>query len=338
VREGKTAPSPPVLSARSLIGRWESILVLIFVVVIVFNSLASPYFLNPANLMDTTFSFVEKALIALPMTLGIIMGDIDISVAGILALSSLVMGALSVAGAGTVVLVAAGLGTGLAAGFLNGVLATRFGIPMIAVTIGGISLFRGIAYAALGDQAYTKYPASFAYFGQGYIPGTHLPFELVVFAVFAVVFGLLLHRTTFGRRVYAIGNNPTAAQFSGVRVRQMRLVVSCLTGLMSGLAGILLTSRIGSTRPNIASGWELEVITTIVLGGVAITGGRGNIIGVVLGIFLLGFLKFGMGLINVPGNVQNIFAGVLLILAILLPGYVARAQENARLRRTRSSG
>jgi rhamnose transport system permease protein len=328
----------PGAGIRALAGRWESILVLIFVAVIVFNSLASPYFLNPANLLDTTFSFVEKALIALPMTLGIIMGDIDISVAGIIALASLVMGLLSGAGAGTGILVAAGLGTGLAAGLLNGLLATRFGIPMIAVTIGGISLFRGIAYAVLGDQAFTKYPQPFAFFGQGYLPGTHIPFELLVFAVCAVIFGLLLHRTTFGRRVYAIGNNPVAARLSGVPVQRMRLIVSCLTGLMSGLAGILLTSRIGSTRPNIASGWELEVITTIVLGGVAITGGRGHIVGVILGIFLLGFLKFGMGLINVPGNVQNIFAGVLLILAILIPGYVARAQERARLRRTRGSG
>jgi rhamnose transport system permease protein len=335
--ERNLAPGRTGAGLRGLLGRWEFILVLIFVVVIVFNSLASPYFLNSANLLDTTYSFMEKALIALPMTLGILMGDIDISVAGIIALASLVMGALSSAGAGTGILVAAGLGTGLAAGLLNGLLATRFGIPMIAVTIGGISLFRGIAYAALGDQAFTRYPRSFAFFGQGYIPGTHVPFELALFAACALIFGLLLHRTTFGRRVYAIGNNATAAQFSGVRVQRMRLIVSCLTGLMCGLAGILLTSRIGSTRPNIASGWELEVITTIVLGGVAITGGRGNIAGVILGIFLLGFLKFGMGLINVPGNVQNIFSGVLLILAILIPGSVASAQQEARLRRTRGS-
>ncbi|HEY9595216.1 MAG TPA: ABC transporter permease [Spirochaetia bacterium] len=317
------------------IGRWESILALIFVAVFVFNSFASPYFLNPTNLLDTTFTFVEKGLIALPMTLGIILGDIDISVEGIIALCSLVMGALSQAGASTEVLVIAGLVVGLAAGLLNGLLATRFAIPMIAVTIGGVSLFRGIAYAALGDQAYTKYPASFAFFGQGYILGTHIPFELIVFVVFAVLFGILLHRTTFGRNVYAIGNNPTAARFSGVRVERMRVVVSCLTGLMSGVAAILLTSRIGSTRPNIANGWAMEIITTVVLGGVAITGGRGNIGGVILGIFLLGFLKFGMSLINVMGTVQNIFSGVLLIVAILLPGWVAQRQEKARLRITR---
>jgi rhamnose transport system permease protein len=239
------------------------------------------------------------------------------------------------AGAGTPVLIVAGLGTGFCAGLLNGVLATRFAIPMIAVTIGGISLFRGIAYAALGDQAFTRYPASFSFLGQGYVPGTHIPFELVLFAVIAALFGLLLHRTTFGRRVFAIGNNAEAARFSGVRVQRMRLAVSCLTGTMAGLAGILLTSRIGSTRPNIAGGWEMEAITTVVLGGVAITGGKGKISGVILGIFLLGFLKFGMSLVNIPSNVQSIISGALLILAILLPEYVAGRQRKAALERTR---
>ncbi len=324
-------------SLAALLARWESILVYIFIAVIVFNSLASPYFLNPTNLLDTTFSFVEKGLIALAMTLGIIMGDIDISVAGIIALSSLVMGTLSAAGAGPAALVAAGIGTGLAAGLLNGLLATGFGIPMIAVTIGGVSLFRGLAYAALGDQAFTKYPPAFAFLGQGYVPGTPIPFELVLFAVFAALFVVLLHRTTFGRRVYAIGNNAVAARFSGVRVQRIRLAVSCITGTMAGVAGVLLTSRIGSTRPNIAGGWEMDVITTVVLGGVAITGGRGRMGGVILGIFLLGFLKFGMGLINVPGIVQNIFSGFLLLLAILLPGIAARRRDAAGLKMTRES-
>jgi rhamnose transport system permease protein len=317
--------------------RWESILVALFVLVVVFNSLLSPYFLNPANLFDTTFNFVEKSLIALPMTLGIILGDIDISVSGIIALSSLAMGAASAGGADWWLLVLVGLATGLVAGALNGVICTRFGVPKIAVTIGSLSLFRGISYAILGDRAFTKYPASFAFLGQGYVPGTPVPFELVLFALMAVVFGVLLHRTSFGRKIYAIGNNPVAARFSGVRVGRIRLIVSCLVGLMSGLAGILLTSRIGSTRPNIADGWELEVITIVVLGGVAITGGSGNIGGVIIGIFLIGFLKFGMGLVNVPGKVMNIVTGVLLILAVLLPGWVGGLQQRARMREEKAA-
>jgi rhamnose transport system permease protein len=235
-------------------------------------------------------------------------------------------------------LVLIGLGTGLAAGFLNGFLIVRFSIPSIAVTIGSMSLFRGIAYAVLGDKAYTRYPRPFAYLGQGYIGDSAVPFELVLFVVLAVVFGLLLHRTTFGRKVYAIGNNATAARFSGVPVHGIRLLIFCLSGLMSGLASVLLTSRIGSTRPNIAEGWELEIITTVVLGGVAISGGQGNILGVIISIFLIGFLKFGMGLINVPGVVMNIVIGLLLIIAILLPGSVGRLRNRFLLRRQLRGG
>jgi rhamnose transport system permease protein len=312
---------------------WEVILFLIFIVVIVVNSYLSPYFLDLFNILDTTFNFMEKAMVALPMILVIICGDIDISVAGIIALSSLLMGMVSAAGAPTGIVVLVGLGTGLAAGALNGFLITRFGIPAIAVTIGSMSLFRGISYAVLGDQAYTKYPESFAFFGQGYIGNTVIPFELVLFIVLAVVFGLLLHRTTFGRKVYAIGNNAISARFSGVRVNRIRWLVFSLSGTMSGLAAILLTSRIGSTRPNIASGWELEIITTVVLGGVAISGGKGNILGVIIGIFLIGFLKFGMGLINVPGKVMNIVIGFLLIFAIMLPGYIRALRNRSLLKR-----
>ena len=323
---------PLSLKLLDILMKWEVILLFIFIIVIIVNSNLSPYFLDTFNIFNTTFNFMEKAMIALPMIFVIICGDIDISVAGIIALASLFMGMASSVGAGTLPIVLIGLGTGLAAGSLNGFLITRFGIPAIAVTIGSMSLFRGIAYAVLGDQAYTKYPESFAYFGQGYLGNTTIPFELVLFVFLTVIFGLLLHRTTFGRKVFAIGNNSTAAAFSGVPVNRIRLIVFTLTGLMSGVASLLLTSRIGSTRPNMASGWELEIITTVVLGGVAITGGKGNIFGVIIGIFLIGFLKFGMGLINVPGKVMNIVIGFLLIIAIMLPGYIGNLKGRFLLR------
>lgn len=335
IKENKYQPDHPYLLTRiaDLLMTWEVILFVIFIVVIIVNSYLSPYFLDLFNIFNTTFNFMEKAIVALPMIFVIICGDIDISVAGIIALSSLLMGMASAAGAATGTLVLVGLGTGLAAGFLNGFLITRFGIPAIAVTIGSMSLFRGIAYAVLGDQAYTKYPQSFAFFGQGYLGNTIIPFELVLFIVLAGVFGLLLHRTTFGRKVYTIGNNATTARFSGVSVNRIRWIIFSLSGMMSGLAAILLTSRIGSTRPNIASGWELEIITTVVLGGVAISGGKGNILGVIIGILLIGFLKFGMGLINVPGKVMNIVIGFLLIFAIMLPGYIHALRNRILLKR-----
>ncbi len=189
-----------------------------------------------------------------------------------------------------------------------------------------MSLFRGIAFVALGDQVYRTYPPGFAFFGQGYVWWV-ISFEFVLFAAFAVVFGIVLHLTSFGRRIYAIGNNPVAALFSGVRVDRIRFILFALTGLMSGVASVLLTSRIGSTRPTIATGWELEVVTMVVLGGVNILGGSGTIPGVVIAAFVMGLVTFGFGLLNVPGIVQSIFIGALLIGVIALPivaGKIAR--------------
>ena len=312
------------ISLLNIMWQWEAVLLFVFIMVVIINSNLSPYFLDYTNLMNTTFNFIEKAIIALPMIFVIICGDIDISVASIIALSSVFMGMASRAGVNTFGLVAIGLFTGSAAGFLNGFIITKFGIPAIAVTLGSMSLFRGIAYVILGDKAFTKYPTSFAFFGQGYLGNTMVPFELVLFFILAIIFGIILHKTTMGRKVFAIGNNSIAARFSGIPVNRIRLIIFTATGLCSGLASILLTSRIGSTRPNIAYGWELEIITTVVLGGVAITGGKGNIFGVVISIFIIGFLKFGMGLINVPGKVMNITIGLLLILAIMLPELLRR--------------
>ncbi len=303
-----------------ILTNWETILFIIFILVIIINSNLSQYFLDPVNLLDTTFNFVEKSIIALPMIYVIICGDIDISVASIIALSSVFMGLGSSLGAGTLMLILIGITTGILCGLFNGLLITKIKIPAIAVTIGTMSLFRGIAYVILGDQAFTKYPSSFGYLGQGYIGKTMIPFQLVLFIILISLFGFILHKTTFGRKLYAIGNNANSAKFSGINVDNMRLIVFTLTGLLSGLASVLLTSRIGSTRPNIANGWELEIITIVVLGGVSIMGGKGNIFGVIISIFLIGFLRFGMGLINVPGKVMNIVVGFLLIIAIMLPG------------------
>jgi len=297
---------------------WESLLVLVAVAIFIANSFASPYFLNEWSLSDLTFNFTEKGLIALAMALLIISGEIDLSVAAIIALASTLMGLALQYGAGTPALVAIGIGTGIACGAFNGFLVTGLKLPSIVVTIGTMSLFRGISFIILGDQSYKGYPASFSWFGQGYVWWV-ISFELVLFLVCAAIYFVVLHRTNFGRRVFAIGNNATAAQFSGVRVDRIKFVLFCLTGLMSGLAAILLTARLGSTRPSIAQGFELEAITMVVLGGVSILGGAGSIVGVVLAALIMGLVTFGLGLLNVPGIVMSIFVGGLLILVIALP-------------------
>ena len=297
---------------------WETLLLGVALAIFIANSFASPYFLNAWNLSDATFNFTEKAMIAFAMALLIISGEIDLSVASIIALASTAMGAAVQVGADTPTLIAIGLGVGLLAGAFNGFLVTGLGLPSIVVTIGTMSLFRGIAYIVLGDQVYKGYPSSFAFFGQGYVWWV-ISFEFVLFALLAVIYGVVLHKTNFGRAVYAIGNNPTAAMFSGIRVARVKFILFLLTGLMAGVAAICLTSRLGSTRPSIAFGWELEVVTMVVLGGVNILGGSGSIPGVVIAAFVMGLVTFGLGLLNVPGIVMSIVIGALLISVIALP-------------------
>ena len=303
---------------RSAVFSWEALLILVAIAIFVTNSLASPYFLNAWSLSDLTFNFTEKAIVALAMALLIISGEIDLSVAAIIALASTLMGMALQSGIGTPGLVAIGLLVGLACGAFNGLLVTGLGLPSIVVTIGTMSLFRGVSFIILGDQAYKGYPESFAFFGQGYVWWV-VSFELTLFLLAAVVYWFILHRTSFGRRIFAIGNNPVAAQFSGVRVGRIKFILFCLTGLMAGIASVLITSRLGSTRPSIAQGYELEIITMVVLGGVSILGGAGSIPGVVLAAFIMGLVTFGLGLLNVPGIVMSIFIGLLLIVVIALP-------------------
>ena len=297
---------------------WETLLLAVAVAIFMANSFASPYFLNAWNLSDATFNFTEKAMIAFAMALLIISGEIDLSVASMIALASTAMGAAVQAGFGTPVLVLVGLGTGVICGAFNGILVTRMGLPSIVVTIGTMSLFRGISYIVLGDQAYRGYPSDFTFFGQGYIWWV-ISFEFVLFLIIAIISGIILHKTNFGRAIFAIGNTPTGALFSGIRVQRVKFILFLLTGFMSGIAAICLTSRLGSTRPSIAFGWELEIITMVVLGGVNILGGSGSIPGVVIAAFVMGLVTFGLGLLNVPGIVMSIVIGTLLIGVIAMP-------------------
>ncbi len=315
----------------NLFVQWEVILVLMFVFEIILFTNLSEYFLDYFNMMNATFTFMEKAILALPMIFVIMSGDIDISVAAIIALCSFAMGYASAAGAETASIVLIGLAVGITAGAFNGFFITRFGMPAIAVTLATSSLFRGISQAVLEDHAYTVYPESFAYFGQGYVGDTVIPFELLLFVVLAVIMGFVLHKTTCGRKLYAIGNSESAARFSGIRVNRIRMINFILNGLFAGISAVLLTSRIGSTRPNIATGFELEAIMLVVLGGVSITGGKGNIFGVILAVFFIGYLKFGMGLMMLSAKVMIITTGMLLIVAVLLPGILDSIKGRRKL-------
>lgn len=303
---------------KSFFFQWEWMLVVVFIAVNIINSSLSPYYLDQGKLMDATMTFLDKAFIVLPMAFVIILGDIDISVASTAALSSVVMAVSYNAGMPMELAVVLCLLVGTVCGLINGLLIVKFKeLSAVIVTLATMIIYRGIAYVILEDQASGKFPDWYSYMGWGYFGG--LPFILIAFAVFAVAFGLLLHKTTFGRRLYAMGNNVTASRFSGIQVDKIKVIVFTLTGLMAGVAALFLTSRMGSTRPNIATGYELDVIAMVVLGGISTAGGRGRMIGAVISIFLIGFLRYGLGLVNIPAQVLMIVIGLLLIFAVMVP-------------------
>ncbi len=308
----------------AIVDRWEYVLAFLLVLVVVLFSLVCPYFLSINNLFYMTLNFTEMGLIALPMAFIIITGNIDLSVASNMAMSAAVLALTYQAGISIWLAVLFCLAVGLLGGLFNGLIITRFEIPAIVVTVGTYSMYRGIAYVLLRDQTITGYPAGFSVLGRGTFGGLSVPYQLVIFAILAVIFWLVLHKTSFGRRLYAIGNNEGAARYSGVSVDRIKVIIFTLSGLMSSFAAFLLTSRVGSTRPDIASGYELEIITAVVLGGVSIMGGSGKISGVVLALFLIGTLRYGMNLMLIPSQVLTIVVGSLLIMSILATNLIQR--------------
>jgi rhamnose transport system permease protein len=304
-------------SWRSFFLRWEWLLVVIFLAVNVVNSFLSPYYLDVGTFINTPMTFLDKAFIVLPMTMVIILGNIDISVGSTVALSAVVMAVSYNAGLPMELAVVLCLAVAAACGLLNGLLMTRFReLSSVIVTLITMIIYRGIAYIILENQASGKFPQWYSTLGWGDVLG--VPVMVIAFAVCAVVFGLLLHRTSFGRRIYAMGSNLTASRYSGVKTSSIIVVVSVLTGLMAGFTALFLSSRMGSTRPNVAQGYELEVIAMVVLGGVSTSGGKGTMVGPLLAILIVGFLNYGLSLVNIPAEDLLILVGLLLILSVLV--------------------
>ena len=320
---------PPRRSFLAKFQRWEWMLVGLILLDVLINVRLSPHFLDARNLSRTSSDFMEIGLMMLPMVFIIITGNIDLSVASNMGMSASFMGLLHNQGVDIWVAALAGLLLGTLGGMLNGYLVSHVRLPALVVTLGTYAFYRGIAYGFLGDQAARGYPEAFTYLGQGRLFDSLVPFSAALFIVLAIVFGLILHRTTFGRYLYAIGNNENATLFSGVPVARIKFMIYTLSGFMAALAGLILAARFGSTRPDIGTGLELSVITAAVLGGVDINGGKGTMLGAVLSLFLIGLMRFGMGLLNIQGQVQGIVIGLLLILSILLPS-VAQQISSAR--------
>lgn len=298
--------------------QWEWILFLLFILVNLINAGMSPFYLDINNLLDATMGFLDKAFIVLPMVFIIILGDIDISVGSTVALTSVILASLYRFGMPMELAILISIFAGMIFGMINGLLIVKFKeLSAVIVTLTTMIIYRGIAYTILEDKAVGNFPEWFSFFGWGYIGG--IPFIFIMFILLSVIFGLLLHQTTFGRYIYAIGSNSTAARFTGIQIDRIKVIVYTLAGLMAAVTSIFLTSRMGSTRPNIANMYELEVITMTVLGGISTSGGKGRMIGAVIAVFLVGLLRYGLGLINVPAQTQLIIIGLILIIAVMAP-------------------
>jgi rhamnose transport system permease protein len=298
---------------------WEVLLLAMLLALIATGWGTSDVFFQGSTISLITTNIMEKALMALPMTLIIISGEIDLSVASTLGLSSAVIGKTWAAGWPLWLCIVAALVVGALCGLLNGLLVTKLGLPSLVVTLGTLALYRGLAYVILVDQAVSDFPRGFASFGFKSIPGTRLPWTLLVFIPLLIVLLILLHRTWFGRQLYAAGSNAEAARFAAVRVNQIKLGLFVATGVISAMAGVIYTARVSSSRADNATGFELDVVAAVLLGGVSIFGGRGTLIGVVLSLGVIGTLRQVLALNSSNAELQSIAIGSLLILSVLGP-------------------
>jgi len=307
----------------------------LLLVVVLYANARVPNFSGPLTLPFLVLDAAPILLIALPMTMVIVTGEIDLSVASVVGLSSVLVGVLhhdaglSIPVAGLVALL-----VGVVCGLFNGFLVAYVGLPSLAVTIGTLALYRGLAVGILGTTAITDFPLKWTNLAQGGFVTGRVPYVLVPIVVLVLVFGVLLHFTSFGRGLYDIGLNSEAAHFTGVNVARTKLVTFVLTGAVSALAGIDYTLRYGSARGDNATGLELQVIAAVLLGGVSIFGGRGALPGVLGGVLLIGVLSSALRLENVTVNVINVIIGLLLVLSVVSPRFLTWLTEVGRRVRT----
>lgn len=300
---------------------WEGILLILLLGIVIFNSSMTPHYLQVQNQINLFQLHIEKIIIVLIMTFIIINGEIDISVASVMALAGCVMGYLFEEGLPFELCVLAGLFTGLITGAFNGFMVAYMKMTSLIVTLSGLIGYRGLAHVLLENRSVGNFPEWFDRLGQQSLIGP-FPFALIVFFVLLIIALIILQWSGAGRYVFVIGNNSEVARYSGVNVRRVKMTLFIVSGFISALAGLLLAARLGSIRGDMAIGTELEVITMVLLGGVSIFGGTGSLWGVLLSILIVLNLRNGMGLLNVPGENQTGVIGALLILSVLGPNIV----------------
>lgn len=327
---GPAATAPARRRAGGLLGTWDAAVVVLTALVLVVASLAVDGFGSTTNLLFLVLDVAPILLIALPMTLVIMTGEIDLSVASTLGLSSAVMGALWAAGLSIESIIPLCVLLGVVLGAVNGLFVTVFGLPSLAVTIGTLALFRGLAFVVLGDRAVADFPGAFTSWVTGTVGDSPVPNLLLPLLLLAAVFVTVLHATPWGRAMVATGASETAARFAGLRVRRLKFSLFVLAGAVSGLAGVLWTLRYSSARADNGSGLELAVVAAVLLGGVSIFGGRGTLPGVLAAVVLLAALQNALRLENVSGEALTVVTGGLLIASVLAPNVIGSVRAGLR--------
>lgn len=320
--------------ARILLGR-DAIMIYVLIATIVIAMISIPRFASPVTVGFLLLDVIPVLLIAMPMTLIIITGEIDLSVASIAGLTSALMGVLWQAGFDIGLVLLLGVVVGLLAGVFNGFLVAVVGLPSLAVTIGTLALFRGLALVVIGDNAVANFPLELTGFFTSKLGATGIPTVMVGVLVIIVVFGVILHFTPFGRGLYALGFSKEAATFVGIHVARSKFWLYVASGGVSALAGIFWTLRYSSARSDNASGLELAVIAAVLLGGVSIFGGKGSIPGVVAGVLLIGTINYALRLGRVSDVVLIIVTGTLLIASVVTPSIVDAVKRRRHDRRVR---
>jgi rhamnose transport system permease protein len=315
---------------------WEGFLLLILVVVFLINSQAAPGYLSLNNQVNLFTLSIEKVLVAITMAFLIINGEIDLSAPSIMGLAACVAAYLFNRGTDMGIALMAAMAVGLACGLWNSLWIAVVGLNSLVVTLAMLIAYRGLARVFLEDRSISKFPGWFNTIGQQNTVGP-FPLPMVVFFVFFAVAIVILHFSGFGRKVFVIGNSKNVARFSGVGVPRVKMLLYVASGLMAALAGLFLAARFGTVRGDIALGWELDIITMVLLGGVSIFGGSGTLYGVFLSILIILNIRNGMGLASLSGNFQAGVVGALLIFSVLAPNLVRQARVASNRRRLRQA-
>jgi rhamnose transport system permease protein len=297
---------------------WEGFLLAVLLVIIAFNALKSDGFLTVANQINLFQLSIEKIILALVMTFVIINAEIDLSVGSMMGLSGCAFGILWESGVNPGLAIVICLGIGVAGGLLNGWFIARVGLPSLVVTLATMIGFRGGARVLLEDRGAGDFPDWFDALGQQGLIGP-VPFGLIVFFTLFAVLWVVLERSGFGRKTYVIGVNRAVADYAGIDTGRHKMIIFMASGLCAAFAGLLYAARVGAVRGDVGNGFELDVITMVLLGGVSIFGGKGSLTGTLLAILIVLNLRNGMALMSLTGHIQTGVVGLLLIASVLVP-------------------